>query len=348
MSRFELEIITDNERWNKLVERSEHRDIHSLPNYMSLLAKHMGGKAILIYWGNDDNYLIWPYIKKELVIKNMKYFDLISSWYYGGPLIYGNLNKEILENYFHVFTKYCQDNNIVTEFSRFHPDLDNHIKFESIIQLNKIGIVVWLDLNQELEQIMYDSFEKRARTAVRRSEKLDVKIIIDSSDEYLKSFHELYIRSMDAKKARSFYYFTYEFLADMRRILEDNFVLISGMYEGNLVGGSVFIFKYDKIYYYFSARDPDLDKAYANNRILYEAIKYGKEKKLNIFDLGGGAEGSSLLKFKRSFSNTTKDLYGYNRIHHKPLYETLCHEKGLNKTELNYENASFFPEYRLG
>jgi lipid II:glycine glycyltransferase (peptidoglycan interpeptide bridge formation enzyme) len=347
MSKFEFEVITDEKAWKKLVDKSAHRDIHSLPGYVGLLAVHLGGEPVLFYWGDDDNYIIWPYIKRKINSRSQNYFDLVSSWYYGGPLINGELDIDIIKQYFKEFTNYCQSNNIITEFSRFHPDIDNHIKFEPLLQLNRIGVVVWLDLNQDLEHILYNSFEKRARTAVRRSERSGVEVIIDSSDEYLKAFHELYTRSMDAKKAREFYYFDLQFITDMRNTLSDNFTLICVKHEDNITGGSIFIHGYDKMYYYLSARDPDLDKAAANNRVLYEAIKFGQAKNLNIFDLGGGPEGSSLLRFKQSFSKNIKDLYGYNKVHDTSVYQQLCLEKGINKSDLNFDRASFFPEYRM-
>lgn len=218
---------------------------------------------------------------------------------------------------------------------------------DSTIELSNLGTVVWMDLTQDLEYLFDENFEKKSRTAVRKSQKVDVDVHINN-EKHFKTFQEIYTKAMDAKRTRKFYYFSPEFIVELRNNLGSNFTLITVEYNDKIVGGSIFLDKYDKMYYYLSARDPELDTVNALHRIIFEAMKYGKEKGIIRFDLGGGSEGSGLLRFKKGFSKSTYTLYGCKRIFNKKNYEKICKAAGINANRLEFENASFFPEYRKG
>lgn len=352
MSCSEIISISQENKWRELVEKTSYRDIHFLPEYLSLIGKHINASCYLFFYGNDDHYILYPFFKRKIndlpfISENIgeTYWDIISPWYYGGLLFYGDIKKDDISNFLSKFNKYCIKENIISEFSRFHPYLNNHKKMVSLINLIKIGNVVWIDLTKNLESIA-KSFTKSCRTAIRKSEKECVDIHINNKDKYLKTFNELYLRAMDAMGVNDFYYFTNDFLSNLKRNLEREFTLITVEYRDRIVGGSIFLHKYDRMYYYLSARDPEHDKVYASNRIIYEAIKYGKEQELKLLDLGGGLKGSGLLKFKKSFSNNIHDLYGWKKVFDKDKYIAICKMAEIEKNDIKFENAPFFPEYR--
>ena len=80
---------------------------------------------------------------------------------------------------------------------------------------------------------------------------------------------------------------------------------------------------------------------------MYEAIKFGKKNGFDILDLGGGSEGSSLLRFKLSFSRKIKPLYLYKKVYNKKIYKNICISKGIKNNDINFEESDFFPEYRI-
>ena len=352
MVHSEIISTTEKEKWITLVEKTPIKDIHFLPEYLSLFEKHLQSPCYLFFYGDENHYVLYPFFKRKIneitYISgklNEMYWDIISPWYYGGPLFYGNINDNILSDSLFEFNKYCLEENIITEFSRFHPYLNNYKKMESLISLEKVGTVVWLDLTNDLEFIFNQDFQKQSRTAVRKSEKKGADVHINNVKD-LKTFHKLYLKSMDAKNTRNFYYFTYDFLLNLEKNLRKEFTLITVKDKDEIVGGSIFLHKYGKMYYYLSARDPEHDEVNSLHRIIYEAIKYGKEHDLKLLDLGGGPEGSGLLRFKKSFSNNLCSLYGCKRIFDRKKYVEICKMIRMDVTDLEFENASFFPEYR--
>lgn len=348
MKSIEVIDLDQKDTWRKLVEETPHKDIHFLPEYLTSLSKHIKASCHLFVYRIDDFYILYPFLKRKITDIDGTYWDISSPWYYGGLLFHGDISKKDVSDFLKEFQNYCNKEHIVTEFSRFHPYLMNHEEIDISDNVQKIGETIWVDLTDDLDDIFTTSFDKRCRTAIRKSEKEGVEVEINDDEEHLKAFHRLYSDSMDAKNARDFYWFTMDFLSDLKRDLGDSFKLITVKYHNKIIAGSIFLYKYDKMYYYLSARSPELDTINASNRIIYEAIKLGQDKNLTTLDIGGGPEGSGLLKFKKCFSKNINELYGYKKIHNEELYKKICLQSGLEKANLKYENASYFPEYRAG
>ena len=72
--------------------------------------------------GKGSNIFIKREIEQDIV--ELPLYDLITPYGYGGPLIEikQKSNREIfIKTYFEKYEAYCNENNIVSEFVRFHP-----------------------------------------------------------------------------------------------------------------------------------------------------------------------------------------------------------------------------------
>jgi len=232
----------------------------------------------------------------------------------------------------------------VSGFFYFNPYLQNHKILNKFIEPENAGEVVFINLKRDISEIFENSFSSSCRRAIRKGEKLGIKVHFNNDNIFLKSFHDIYVNSMERKNARDFFKFPFKFLSDLRDNFYDNFILISVEYKNSIVGGDIFLYKYGRMYYYLGARNPQYPEVNASNRIFYEAIKYGKKLGLHTLDLGGGHE--SLLRFKKSFSNTTKTKYVLKQIFFENIYNKLCREIGINEENLMGIRSEFFPEYR--
>ncbi|MCK4365546.1 MAG: GNAT family N-acetyltransferase [Thermoplasmatales archaeon] len=353
MGSTEILDINQESIWRELVEKTPDRDIHFSPEYLSVLAKHMNASCHLFIYRFGDSYILYPFLKRKVndlpfVSEDIgsTYWDISSSWYYGGPLFHGDIKNSDTSNFLSEFNSYCNDADVISEFCRFHPYLDNQKKLPDSIYMEKIATVVRVNLSRDIDAI-FKSFKPSCRRHIKKSKKFDVTIKISNEDKSLREFYNLYTRSMQSKNARDFYFFSYDFLSNMKKNLCGNFSLFTLEYKDNILAGSIFLHKNRKMYYYLSARDPELDKVDAINRLLYEAIKFGNEQEIECLDLGGGPEGSSLLQFKKSFSDETKELYGYKKTYNREIYQRICGMSGLDTNKLKFEKASFFPEYRV-
>ncbi len=333
--------------WENLLQRSKHNDVFFSQKYLSILAKHLNTECVMYWWGDKKSYILYPVLKRELddpkgeLNHQRTLFDIVSPWYYGGLLQGGEITKENLLEFHLDFQKICNKENIISNFSRINPYLNDIWPKPSSEYV--IAKLVYIDLTQELDKIFNTTFNKRCRTAIRKSIKENVRIHVND-EQHLKAFQEFYTQSMIRKRASEFYFFPYETLVEICRKMRDHFLFISIEHDDKIVGGSIFLYGYGKMYYFLSARDPKYDVVNSLNRSIYEAIQFAQKHKLKIMDLGGG--GGNLFRFKKSFSNTTKDLYAIKEVYDYHQYEKNCAIAGKNKSELLYGGAGFFPEYR--
>jgi predicted N-acyltransferase len=353
------EIISVNDsNWDKYIEKTGQKDIHFSQDYLKIYEEHLNAKCQMFIYKDGEEYLLYPFFKRTISDKGDLY-DVISPWYYGGPLISNGFNLSKVKDFLREFEKYCRENKIVSEFTIFHPYLENHKVLSKYVKIDQAGEVVYVDLTKDLDSILM-SFSSSCRRNIRKNLKNDeIKIIIGSkdkqhlkkilkiisiSDTHLKKYLGIYNSSMKEKKARDFVCFSYDFFKQLRDKLKDKFTLIYLEYKKKVVASWIFLHKYDIMYYYLGSRDSNLDTVKSANRILYEGINYGIQLGLKTMDLGGGNE--SLMEYKKSFSPLTKPKYVFKHIYDMDLYKKLCLEKGMKGNDIKGVKADFFPEYR--
>ena len=118
------------EKWRGICNSFEKIDIFYYPEYLRLFELHGDGKPYLfVYYESKDDVVIYPFLKRSLreihqfhnLPKNL--FDITSPYGYGGYL---RKNNNInMEQFYVYFCNYCKENNIVSEFIRFNPILNN-------------------------------------------------------------------------------------------------------------------------------------------------------------------------------------------------------------------------------
>jgi len=109
---FESKILDTSENnqklWRKLVEAMTIKDIYFIPEYTVLfektqgdIKKSFGGKAQLFFYGDNENYIIYPFFKRK--IKELPFgklisgegdnlFDITSPYGFSGPI--ANIKKK--------------------------------------------------------------------------------------------------------------------------------------------------------------------------------------------------------------------------------------------------------------
>lgn len=373
--RFEIlqNIGSDRIRWNDLLGRIQNKDIYFMPEYMKLfenapteVSRNFGGEAILAYYGNDDLFIVYPFFKRPVHELNFyetmplnygSIYDIISPWYYSGILIHSTNEQanmascECLVNYFlKEFHEYCTEQNIIAEFMRLHPFIKNDV-FDQIISKNskKSGDVVYVDLSQDTNAI-FKNINKSNRNCISKSLRKCVKVYKSQNKTDLNIFYQLYTSTMEHVDAEKRYYFPKSFFNEMFNCLGDSATLFIAEYNGKPIASSIFLNKYGFVHYYLSGSDPDYRKLCPTNLLLWEAIIWAKKQEYKIFEFGGGhGEGSSLYKFKSSFSKNSVDFYTYTKIHDEKIYQILCDARDeydrINEFQPKI-NSEYFPAYR--
>jgi hypothetical protein len=374
---FKFEILnsrgSDLIRWNELLENVAAKDIYFSPEYMELFgnthdeeSKNFGGEPQLAFFGDEEHFILYPFFKrqicqldfyKELSLNYGQLYDIVSPWYFSGMLYHTDPHKfddqllaDLTNRFLAKFNDYCVSNNIVSEFMRLHPFINNGKLVQSLDgTVKKSSDVVYIDLSVDAKKI-HENFTKPNRNCISKSKRNNVHVFLSTDAYYIDEFYRLYTSNMDRLNASKKYYFSQLFFYNLFKLLSGNSTLFVAEYDGKVIAASLFIYKYGFVHYYLSASDPNFNKLCPVNLIIHEAIMWAKEKGNRILELGGGYDlNDSLSKFKSSFSKDSIDFYTYSKIHNGHMYKLLCDARDeYDRINGNPENirSNYFPAYR--
>ena len=363
MSDYEFAVLKsqNKEKWNELVENADTKDVYYTQEYCSIyeqdydldeINNNFCGEANLFFYGNDEEYIIMPFIKRK--ISRLPFFsykeeiyDIISPYGYTGP-IGKNLNKGLIVSFLEESDKYCKKNNIVAEFVRFNPLLKNQEIIQNELDILERNRTVYIELSLDKNMIL-SNMDRKTRNLIKKAEKNGICVEFGRRED-LKKFTEIYLHRMKEKNTNKMYLFPIKFFEKTLDNLKENAFLLIAKYKGEIIAGSLFLHKYRKLHYHFSGTDPKYRNLNPTNLIIYKAALWGREHGLKIFHLGGGNSANKndpLFHFKSGFSNTFSIFCTANRIHNPELYTMICDMK--NKYDSGkgiIKKPGFFPEYR--
>ena len=340
--------------WIHYYNLLENKGIYHRPEYIKVLERHSGHSAELCILEEDTHHFIYyPYFRRNL--ENLpfvqhcdfpisEYFDIDSSWYYGGPLF--NLDPHENEEksntaFVNDFSAYCIESKIVSEFIRFDPNLENHLHFEKLLPISRNRETVYVDLSQSEDEI-WRNMEGKARTAIRKAKKMGVKIGVSNEKKDIEVFYKIYAAEMKRKKAPAHYRFEIPFFNELFEYLDHRIVLIYAETDGVFFSGGLFVYEEDRpAHYYLMATSYPYRNYQSNSLILYEAMLFFKKMGLGIFDFQGGRE--DVYNFKKSFSGHRAPFYTASIVHDQQMYDRLVKGK---ETSMGRDNSGFFPAYR--
>jgi lipid II:glycine glycyltransferase (peptidoglycan interpeptide bridge formation enzyme) len=311
------------------------KDLHYTPEYLKLFQNYTGWEAFYAYFEKPEGTVLCPYFKRRIGETN--YYDLVGPWYFGGPV---TSNKALMPEYLESLHEWCVANNIVSEFQRLHPLLENHkLYLESMVFYDRE--IVYVALKKPMEVIFKD-YDYKTRKNISKANREGLKTLsVEEHDNFIK----IYTEAMNRKNTSKFYFFNQAFYDELFKNFSDKIKIFNVTDKEEVICSSMELGFGDTVYDYLRGTNPDsLDKR-PNDQVLNEVIMWAKEEGYRYFVIGGGNTNlpdDGQLRFKKSFSGTTASFYLYKKVHDKKVYDELCGQKGIVPV---YEQASYFPEY---
>ena len=173
----------------------------------------------------------------------------------------------------------------------------------------------WIDLTKEEEELL-TSFNSKTRYNIRLAQRKGVEVVEDSSD---KAFGKYLALTKATVERQGFYAHTQKYHEQMWQTLHKNMVkenkepiarLMTAKYKGEIITTWVLFVWQDILYYPYGASSNKYKNVMANNLVMWESIKYGKNIGLKIFDLWGREEGKGFTKFKEGYAPEVVEFLG--------------------------------------
>lgn len=333
-------IIEDVAKWKNKMQmlQSEQCDIYFSPEYYSLYQNYGDGNAQCFVFEKEGNLALYPFLKNPIrslgYELDKEYYDIQGAYGYNG-LIASTDDADFISDFWKEFDAYCEENDIVAEFMRFHPLLNNQKLASPQMKTFYSRHTVALDLTDD--DIWMHQISSKNRNMIRKAEKEGVTIV--ESDDY-ETFRKLYDGTMTDLHAEDFYFFPPSYYEEYKQTFKVNSLLCLAMLNGKVIAGSMFMFSDDYAHYHLSARDREYSRYAANNLILWYGIQKAKERGCKWFHFGGGTTGEdddSLLKFKKEFSKTLCEFWIGKRVHNQKVYDQIV-EQWKTKHPESYEH----------
>ena len=108
-------------------------DVYYNPDYCKLYEESENGVCETFEYSDENGCVVNVFIKRPVpwMIDGVQYFDIVTPYGYGGPLVIHSTNKQkLIKAFLENWMEYCKKENIVCEFVRFHPLLQNYLDFK--------------------------------------------------------------------------------------------------------------------------------------------------------------------------------------------------------------------------
>jgi hypothetical protein len=321
---FEIFSLKQADKWQKFLEAlpSEMQDIFYSPHYYQLNEKNNSGKTQCYVYSKNDKIAIYPFLINS--INSLGYdldkicFDIQGAYGYNG-IISNTTDKDFQIDFFKEFENYCIENNVIAEFTRFNPVLENHL-FSKGYEIIKSQENVIVDLRSS--DIEHELYEYSSRKNIKKALRSGLKIIKITDDKYawIKTFIDIYYQTMERNKAEKYYYFNAEYFVNLLKqsssnlyftLLDDQPISTEIVLAGKI---NAYSFLGGTLEKYYPLRPNDLLKDFI--------IRDLKNSGYHFFCLGGGSEG--VIRYKKSFSkNGSRTFYIGKKIYDKEVYHNI-------------------------
>lgn len=321
-------------------------DIYFDTRYAELCAMAEEGEVCEFKCEETYGIVTYLFLKRPINLNGefAGWYDIVSPYGYGGPIIQcceENCKDKLVKVFAEKFGVYCKNNNIVSEFIRFHPILNNARDFKQVYEVIYSRKTVGTNLE---EYDIAQECSKSCRKHIRQILNKGITYKVTYSPEDLQGFKEIYYSTMDRNEASEYYYFDDEYFDKCEEYFKESLLTVEAIYENKVIAMNLCFVSEDTIHIHLSGTLSEylyLSPAYI---LRYALLEWGKDHGIKRIHHGGGrssAQDDSLYRFKKQFGvHTEYDFYIGKCIRNADVYKKLCEESGKPI------NSEYFPAYR--
>ena len=346
----EIRFITTNQRreWFDALKLQPQQDVYYLPGYHHAYERQGDGVAYAFCAIDGNDWLFHPFLLRKIekigdVVLTDLVHDIETVYGYTGPLS-TTADESFLADAWSKFHEWCETQNVVAEFIRFNPLLDNSSLVDASYEVKLDRETIAVDLNCSEEQL-WSSYPSGQRSKIRKAITSGLTCSELPVSEGLPAFTEIYTRTMDRVGAASYYYFSDTYLQELAAELGEHLKLFAVSDTAGTILAAALFFTYDKfIHYHLGGSESRARDLRPNNLLFHTVAEWGRQRGYGRFHLGGGRSPNPddhLLRFKKTFSSLRGNFYTGRKVHNPAIYERLCSQW------LKQRNQTTRPDYFL-
>jgi len=282
--------------------------------------------------------------------RNNRYGNVLNSlpFYgsHGGPIVSPYLNENdrirVKKALLIAFKRLANDNDCMLSTLITTPFETDLTIFKKVLKPDftdsRIGqITTFREKITDVEnEILYNTIEKRCRTAIRKAQKSGVKVELAEDLKSMEDLIEMHKKGILAKggtpKPARFFKIATHVLSKNK-----SFKLLLARKNREIVGGLLLFYYKNIVEYYIPCFKTEFSELQPLSLLIYEAMKDSIKNGYNIWNFGGGGRLSGVYKFKKSWGAKEYPYYYYINC-----YEDINHIKMASVETLLNEYKWFY------
>jgi hypothetical protein len=332
---FEFKILScrENLEWNSLLSLipDENKSPHFTPEYYDLFEQRGEGKGFCFAGIEDDKVILYPTLINCIndlgYDLDMNCYDLQGAYGYNGPIC--NSDDPAFPNKFSKeLLSYYHSNNIIAEFIRFCPIIQNHHYLDYIQAIYALDNVI-IDLSGGLDFVWENSFDRGVRKAIRKSLKSDLQYqMFDGQNmnaEIIEAFLGIYNHTMARNNADEYYRFSNKFIAGLFDKMPENCLIAIVRLENDIISAELVLYNKSNAYGFLGGTRSNFYQVSPNSFLRYELIKSLIERGVQKYSIGGGkSKDDSVYLYKKSFSRYLDSRFYFGKkVHNDEIYKNV-------------------------
>lgn len=326
----------DHVQWNSYLARipDAGKSPHFMPEYYQLFEHRNEGQAVCFVGEEKDKIILYPTLINSI---NELGYELAGTWYdlqgaygYNGPVT-NCRDRDFLNEFSDFLLDYCKRSNIIAEFIRFCPVIQNHEYLNYIRPLHNLDNVL-LDLAPGMDHIWKNSFDNGVRKAIRKAAKanLHFKTIRGGnvSEEDVADFLNIYDETMSRNNAGPYYFFPESFILELFEGLPDQTLLTIVFLDGKAISTELVLLNSRIAYGFLGGTLSEYYQLNPNSYLRFELLKYLFDLGIKTYSIGGGKSMvDSVYLFKKSFSKNLESRFYIGKfIHNEDIYNEIIEQ----------------------
>lgn len=322
------------------------KDVYFEEKYGRLYEEKEAGVLETFKFVSEHGEVHYRFLKRKIpyLIEGKQYYDLITPYGYGGPNIKSSTNeKQLAQGFYTAFSTYCVQNDIVSEFIRFHL-LEN---LEMVHEFYGHSDFCGQNIIKDLTVPILDDCDKSVKRSLKKADKANLEVVFDTTGDRLNDFLDVYYSTMNRNDAQEYYYFDEAFFERLNHDLSGQYVYVHVLLEGKVICSGLTIFGSKYAYGFLGGT---LRQYFEHAPAIFmetQTMEWLKKRQVEYYILGGGYEANDgIYRFKRKFAKKTGDTPYYigKKVHNPEVYQQLVTQHAA--TTSFDSTTSFFPLYR--
>lgn len=343
MNKVNIHFSEINDEWDRHISKYNF-DIYHLSGWINSSTEIDKGRpqGVVAEYKNKKFFL-------AILIRNInnEYWDAISPYGYGGPVIDTSLTHDEINMILEEIKKFLYEEGCVSLFARLNPIL-NKEWCSSIGTLVTHGSTLISDLSKSKEE-HWEETQKQHRRGIKKALNNNIVARIEVfNEERVDTFSKIYQETMITVGATDYYYFNESYFHKLSKNIQDRLILVTAYENDIAIASSIYTICEESgiMQFYLGGTLNEYRNLQPSKLITHIAREWGRKEGYKVLHFGGGlgCSSDSLYEYKKGFSSEELEFKTWRLIVNLEKYTKLVIANN-ELAEVGLESG-FFPLYR--